>query len=85
MLGQSYPRRYLYHGPFEFATVRGHKTRYRIDQTDWDVLSSKSSMSFVNKVPQFTLPTHSIHLDRVVCPIFADMMAASNQEPMPPS
>jgi hypothetical protein len=72
------------HGPFNFATVRGRKTRDCIDQTDWDVLSSKSSM-FVNKVPQFTLPTYSIHLDCGVYSIFTDMMAASNHEPMPPS
>jgi hypothetical protein len=72
------------HGPFNFATVRGHKTRNCIDQTDWDVLSSKSSM-FVNKVPQFTLLMYSIHLDRNVYSIFTDMMAASNHKPMPPS
>jgi hypothetical protein len=72
------------HGPLDFATIRGRKTRNRIDQTDWDVLSSKSSM-FVNKVPQFTLPTHSIHSDSGVYSIFTDMMAASNHEPMPPS
>ena len=41
------------HSPFEFATVRGHKTCDCIDETDWDVLSNKSSM-FVNKVPQVT-------------------------------
>jgi hypothetical protein len=72
------------HAPFNFATVYGRNTRNCIDQTDWDVLSSKSSM-FVNKVPQFTLPMYSIHLDCGVYSIFTDMMAASNHDPMPPS
>jgi hypothetical protein len=72
------------HGPFNFATIRRRKTRDCIDQTDWDVLSSKPSM-FVNKVPQFNLPTYSIHLDHGIYSIFTDVMAASNHEPRPPS
>jgi hypothetical protein len=72
------------HGPINFATICGRKTHDRIDQTDWDVLSRKSSM-FVNKVPQITLPRYSIHSDCGIYSIFTDMMAASNHEPMPPS
>jgi hypothetical protein len=53
------------HGPFDFAVVRGRKTRDRIDQRDWDVLSKHTSM-FQNEIPRFDLPTYSIHVDRGV-------------------
>ncbi len=39
------------HGPFDFASVRGQKTRDRICLDDWNVILAKSSM-FVNKVPK---------------------------------
>ena len=45
------------HGPFEFATIRGRKTRDRIAQDDWDILLSHKSM-FQNNVPSFDLPTY---------------------------
>ncbi len=51
------------HGPFKFATVRGHKARDRICQDDWDVLRKSTSM-FQNPLPAFDLPTYSIHVDR---------------------
>ena len=51
------------HGPFEFATVRGRKTRDRIGQTDWDILRQHKSM-FHNPLPAFDVPTYSIHIDR---------------------
>ena len=51
------------HGPFEFATVHRRKTRDRISQTDWDVLTSHKPM-FQNKIPSFDLPTYLIHVDR---------------------
>jgi hypothetical protein len=51
------------HGPFEFATVRGRKTRDRICQNDWDILRQHKSM-FQNPLPSFDVPTYSIHVDR---------------------
>ncbi len=51
------------HGPFEFASVRGCKTRDRIAQSDWDVLLKHSSM-FNDPVPRFDVPTYSIHCNR---------------------
>ncbi len=51
------------HGPFEFATVRGRKTRDRISQDDWNVLLRHTSM-FQNPIPSFDVPTYSIHVDR---------------------
>jgi hypothetical protein len=51
------------HGPFEFASIRGRKTRDRIAQSDWDVLARHSSM-FCNPIPAFDVTTYSIHCDR---------------------
>ena len=48
-------------GPFNFATVNGHKTRNRISQADWDILALHSLM-FHNAVPCFNLPSYSIHV-----------------------
>ena len=53
------------HGPFDFATVNGRKTRDRISQADWDILVLHSSM-FHNAAPRFDLPSYSIHVDRGV-------------------
>jgi hypothetical protein len=51
------------HGPFEFASIRGRKTRDRISQDDWDILAKHTSM-FGNPLPRFDVPTYSIHVDR---------------------
>ena len=51
------------HGPFDFAAIRGRKSRDRISQHDWEILSSHKSM-FHNPVPSFELPSYSIHVDR---------------------
>jgi hypothetical protein len=51
------------HGPFDFASICGRKTRDCIAQTDWDVLHLKKSM-FQNPVPHFDVPTYSVHCDR---------------------
>ena len=51
------------HGPFDFAAIRGRKSRDRISQHDWEMLSSHKSM-FHNPVPSFELPSYSIHVDR---------------------
>ena len=72
------------HGPFEFATVRGRKTRDRVDQQDWDALCIKSSM-FVNQVPQFSLPTYSIHSDRGVHSVLPNSLAVTDYIDSPPS
>jgi hypothetical protein len=64
------------HGPFDFAVVRGRKTRDRIGQDCWDVLATKTSM-FTNQLPRFDLPTYSIHVDRGVHTVFPGMIMAS--------
>jgi hypothetical protein len=53
----------LLHGLFEFATVHGRKTRDCISQSDWDILSCYH-MAFNNPIPQFDLPSYSIHVDQ---------------------
>jgi hypothetical protein len=72
------------HGPFEFATVPGRKTRDRVDINDWNVLLAKSSM-FVNKVPKLNLPSYSIHVDHGVHSIYAGMAAASHCDDLAPT
>ena len=51
------------HGPFDFASVHGRKTRDRISQSDWDILRNHKRM-FQNELPKFDIPTYSIHVDR---------------------
>jgi hypothetical protein len=51
------------HGPFEFATVRGRKSRDRICQEDWDILWQHTTM-FQNPLPAFDVPTYLIHVDQ---------------------
>ncbi len=63
------------HGPFDFAVVRGRKTRDCIGQDSWDVLASKTLM-FTNWVPRFDLPMYSIHVDRGVHTILPGMLMA---------
>lgn len=65
------------HGPFEFATIRGRKSRDRISQVDWDVLSSHQKM-FKNEVPRFDVPTYSIHVDPGVHAIVCDPKIAAH-------
>ena len=50
------------HGPFDFASIKGRKSRDRVSQSDWDILSAHSSM-FQNAVPSTELPSYSIHVD----------------------
>ncbi len=51
------------HGPFEFASVWGRKTRDCVSEDDWDILRQHSSM-FQNTIPCFNVPTYLIHVDR---------------------
>jgi hypothetical protein len=53
------------HGPFDFASVNACKTRDRISQSDWDILSKQTSMLH-NPLLQFDLPSYSIHVNRGV-------------------
>ena len=53
------------HGPFEFASIHGRKSRDRITLSDWETLHQHSSM-FTNDPPSLELPTYSIHIDRGV-------------------
>lgn len=50
------------HGPFDFATINGRRTRDRIAKADWDILSTHASQ-FSNSLPRFDLPSYSIHVD----------------------
>jgi hypothetical protein len=50
------------HGPFEFASVKGRKTRDCISQPDWDVLKAHCDM-FHNPLPRFDVPSYSIHVN----------------------
>jgi hypothetical protein len=52
------------HGPFDFASIRGRKSRDRISQDDWDILGQHISMFNKNPLPKFDVPTYSIHVDR---------------------
>lgn len=51
------------HGPFEFATMRGRRSRDRISPEDWSVLRQRRSL-YDNEPPNLDLPTFSIHIDR---------------------
>jgi hypothetical protein len=70
------------HGPFEFASVRGRKSRDRIAQEDWDQLKQHSPM-FGNPIPTFDVPSYSVHVDRSAHEVFLlkascdDLMSAS--------
>ena len=50
------------HRSFEFSTVRGRKTRYRIDIKDWNVLLAHKGL-FHNPLPKFDIPSFPIHID----------------------
>jgi hypothetical protein len=61
----------LIHGPFDFASICGQKTRDRISQDDWDILVKHTSM-FANPLLRFNVPTYSIHVDRGAHVMFHD-------------
>ena len=71
------------HGPFEFATIRGRKTRDRVSQSDWDVLSSHTHM-FQNEIPRTDIPSYSIHVDRGVHVTVHDESAVLLLQSTPP-
>jgi hypothetical protein len=52
----------LLHGPFEFTSVNGRKTRDRVSPANWDVLAKFSTL-YQNPLPWFNLPSYSIHVD----------------------
>ncbi len=64
------------HRLFDFATIRGCKSRDRIAQECWDALAGKCSM-FTNKISRFDVPTYSIHLDHGVHTVFPCMTAVA--------
>jgi hypothetical protein len=65
------------HGPFEFAIVRGRKTRDRIGQKDWDALAWSKSM-FSNPLLGLNIPTYSIHADRGIHTIIPNAIIISH-------
>jgi hypothetical protein len=69
-------RKTFIHGPFDFATVRGCKSRDRIAQIDWDVLVSHKDM-LQNDIPRFDLPSYSIHVDRGAHVAYIDASASA--------
>ena len=50
------------HGPFDFTSVNGRKSCDRIDQADWGVLCSRTTI-FHNPIPSIEIPTYSVHVD----------------------
>jgi hypothetical protein len=50
------------HGPFNFATVNGRKSRDRLSQQDWDILRSQTNM-FHTPLPPSAVPSYSVHID----------------------
>jgi hypothetical protein len=61
----------LLHGPFEFASVNGRKTRDQVSPANWDVLAKFSTL-YQNPLPWFDLPSYSIHVDRGIHSTFWD-------------
>jgi hypothetical protein len=59
------------HGPFDFASVHGRKSRDRIAQADWGILCSRTAM-FHNPIPLVEIPTYSIHVDACAHTTFHD-------------
>jgi hypothetical protein len=53
------------HGPFDFATLNGRKTRDRISHHDWAILRGYNNL-YGNAPPDLELPTYSVHVDRGV-------------------
>jgi hypothetical protein len=51
------------HGPFDFATVNGRKTKDRVSLADWTTLLGLRN-SYDNPPPSLDLPTYSVHIDR---------------------
>jgi hypothetical protein len=70
------------HGPFNFATVNGRKTRDRVDMEVWNALAANSSM-FCNATPRFDLPSYSIHVDRGIHTTHR-MIAVARGHSLPP-
>jgi hypothetical protein len=50
------------HGPFDFATLGGRKTRDRVCSDDWSILRSRKEM-FHNSPPSVEVATYSVHVD----------------------
>ncbi|KAL7503777.1 hypothetical protein ACHAXN_001519 [Cyclotella atomus] len=50
------------HGPFNFTTVCGRRSRDRVSEDDWRILLSHRSC-YDNKPPELDLPTFSVHVD----------------------
>ncbi len=65
------------HGPFDFASICGRKTRDHVAQSDWDVLHWNSSM-FNNPVPRFDVPTYSVYCNRGAHVTFHDNATCTN-------
>ncbi|KAL3794570.1 hypothetical protein HJC23_008026 [Cyclotella cryptica] len=51
------------HGPFDFASISGRKSRDRVDAARWSVLAQQKVM-YSNLPPRLELPTYSVHADR---------------------
>jgi hypothetical protein len=69
------------HGPFEFASISGRKTRDRVSTDDWKVLDGLKSQ-YDNPAPTFDLPSYSVHVDRGVhctfhCPSICTQLRAA--------
>jgi hypothetical protein len=78
------------HGPFEFASIRGRKSRDHLAQEDSDQLKWHSTM-FGNQIPTFDIPSYSIHVNLGAHEVVLlkascdDLMSASLRTPGSPS
>ena len=52
------------HGPFNFATINGRRTRDRVDAIDWAALRACAEM-YSNPSPSTSLPTFCVQLSKV--------------------
>ncbi len=58
------------HGPFDFATLGGCKSRDRVSGNDWRILRSHTSM-FHNLVPSEEVTSYSVHINACAHTTFA--------------
>jgi hypothetical protein len=69
------------HGPFNFAVVKGCKTRNRIAQEHWDALKLKQSL-FSNPLPRFHILLYLVHASRGVHLVVHDPIFITTTVPL---
>ncbi len=72
----TYSDTYIY-GPFDFATVHGHKICNCVCSVDWDILWPCTD-TFHNPLPMVEVPTYSVHVDACTYTTFHDTSLSCN-------